>query len=302
MVVDLILDTDIGDDVDDVFALLLAARHPDVRLIGVTTVFGQSEERARLARLILELAGRTDVPVVVGARETLDGRDPTGGGGATMASAAGLVGAPGDETWERLGNALETRTVTEFLIEKIRSATRPVTLAAIGPLTNVAAALTEAPDLARALDRVVIMGGRLGDGAERGEHNFNCDPEATRIVLESGAQLHIGTWEVTAQAQLRGEHVARLRAGDAACRSAATQLETYLAHRKRDWTSMYDPLSMTLAYTDRFVQTKRTGLRWELAERRVVLSEDDGSRVQADVSLGLDADGFVEHLLTTLGV
>src|SRR5688500_12742331 len=162
MPVDLILDTDIGDDVDDVFALLLAARHPDVRLQAVTTVFGQTEERARLARLMLELAGRSDVPVAVGARETLDGRDPTGGGGATMASAPGLVGKAGDETWDRLGASLDQRPAATLLIEHIRAASDPLTLAAIGPLTNVAAAFAQAPDLAKKVERVVIMGGRLG--------------------------------------------------------------------------------------------------------------------------------------------
>ena len=300
MPIDLILDTDIGDDVDDVFALLLAARQPALRLVAVTTVFGQSDERARLARLVLDLGGHQAIPVAVGARETLDGRDPTGGGGATMASAVGLAGTPGDETWERLGQRLDPRPAADVLVEQIRAASGPIVLAAIGPLTNVAAALRRAPDLARKVDRLVLMGGRLGDGAERGEHNFNCDPEATRIVLESGARLQIGTWEVTAQAQLTREHVARLRTGDPACRSAAQQLETYLAHRKREWTSMYDPLSMTLAYTGAYLQTRPMRLGLEVAERRAVLSE--GGSVDAEVSVGLDAAGFVEHLLTTLGV
>ncbi|HET7770131.1 MAG TPA: nucleoside hydrolase, partial [Chloroflexota bacterium] len=291
MPIDLLLDTDIGDDVDDVFALLLAARHPDVGLRAVTTVFGQVDERARLARHVLELAGRRDVPVAVGARETLDGRDPTGGGGATMASAPGLVGPAGSEAWERLGAALDPRPAADLLIELIRGASGPIVLAAIGPLTNVAAAFRRAPDLAQKLDRLVLMGGRVGEGAERGEHNFNCDPDATRVVLESGASLRIGTWEVTAQARLTAEHVTRLRAGDAACRSAATQLETYLAHRRRDWTSMYDPLSMTLAYTDRYLETRPMRLSLETAERKTVLTEDPRGGIKADVSVGLDAAG-----------
>ena len=297
MPIDLILDTDIGDDVDDVFALLLAARHPDVRLRAVTPVFGQVEERARLARLVLALAGRSDVPVAIGARETLDGRDPTGGGGATMASAPGLAGAPGDAEWDRLGADLETQPAADLLIEHIRGAAEPVVLAAVGPLTNVATVFRRAPELARKLDRVVLMGGRLGEGAERGEHNFNCDPEATRIVLESGARLLVGTWEVTARAQLTRAHVVRLRSGDAASQSAAVQLETYLNHRQRDWTSMYDPLSMTLAYTDAFVRTRPMTLCLETAERRATLAEDTRGTIRADVSIDLEAERFVEHLL-----
>jgi purine nucleosidase len=297
----LILDTDIGDDVDDVFALLLAARRPEVRLVGVTTVFGQVDERARLARLVLELAGRADVPVAMGARETLDGRDPTGQGGATMASARGVAGQPGSEAWERLGAALERRSAVDLLIETVRSTSEPVTLAAIGPLTNVAAALRRAPDIGRLVREIVIMGGRLGEEAPKGEHNFNCDPEATRIVLESGARLKIGTYEVTCRAQLRRGHVARLRAGDAASRAAGDQLAVYLDHRRRDWTSMYDPLSLTLAYTERYLQTRQTALRVSASERLAVLSEESGAAPTAAVSAGLDAEGFVDHLLTTIG-
>jgi inosine-uridine nucleoside N-ribohydrolase len=211
-----------------------------------------------------------------------------------------LVGKPGDEMWKRLGAALDQRRAATLLIEQIRAATRPVMLAAIGPLTNVAAAFTQAPDLPNKVERLVIMGGRLGDGAEGGEHNFNCDPQATRIVLESGARLTIGTWEVTGQAKLRHEHVARLRGGDEACRSAATQLETYLAHRQRDWTSVYDPLSMTLAYTGAFLETRPMRLRLKTAERRATLVEDNSGSVKAEVSVGLDAEGFVEHLLSTM--
>ncbi|HEU5315244.1 MAG TPA: nucleoside hydrolase [Chloroflexota bacterium] len=298
--VPLILDTDIGDDVDDVFALLLAARRPEVRLVGVTTVFGQVDERARLARLMLELAGREDVPVAAGSRETLGGRDPTGEGGATMASARGMVGQAGSELWERLGRGLERRGAVDLIVETVRSSGEPVTLVAIGPLTNVAAALHRAPDLAGRVQEIVLMGGRLGEEAPKGEHNFNCDPEATRIVLESGARLKIGTYEVTRRAQLRREHVAALRAGDAASRAAGEQLNAYLDHCRRDWTSMYDPLSLTLAYTDRYLPTRGAALRVETSERQVLLSEEPGAAPTADVSAALDADGFVEHLLTTI--
>ena len=301
MSVPLILDTDIGDDVDDVFALLLAARCPDVRLIGVTTVFGPAEERARLARLMLELAGRDGVPVAVGARETLNGRDPTGKGGATMVSASRRVGPPGSAEWVRLGARLDKRAAAEFIVETVLASKDPVTLAAIGPLTNVAAALERAPELVGRLREIVIMGGRLGEEAPEGEHNFNSDPEATRIVLDSGARLKIGTYEVTRQAQLRREHVGRLRGGDAACQAAAEQLNGYLDYCGRDWTSMYDPLSLTLAYTDRYLTTRPAALRVTTSERLAVLSEDASAAPSAEVSAALDAGGFVEHLLDMIG-
>jgi inosine-uridine nucleoside N-ribohydrolase len=293
----LLLDTDIGDDVDDVFALLLAAKDPAVSLQVVTTVFGDAEERARIARKILDLAGRTDVPVAAGYRQTLDGRDPTGGGGATMTSARGFVGARGTAEWDALGERLRSEHAVDAIVDFVaRSATPPV-LAAVGPLTNLAEAIRRAPELALRVHAIVLMGGRLGEDAARGEHNFNMDPEATRIVLESGAPLKIGTWDVTSQAQLGEQHLARLRAAGPAGSAAASQLETYLRHRKRPWTSMYDPISLTMAYTDRYLQTKPMALRLTTGPRLAVLSVDPDAPATAEVSVGLDAPAYVEHQL-----
>ena len=102
MTIPLLLDTDIGDDVDDAFALLLAARPPAIELLGVTTVYGPVQERALITRKLLDTAGRSDVPVAVGEGITLAGRDP----GRVLTSGQGYV----DLTeWERLaGRAAPT--------------------------------------------------------------------------------------------------------------------------------------------------------------------------------------------------
>ncbi|MAG36172.1 MAG: hypothetical protein CL878_08005 [Dehalococcoidia bacterium] len=87
MTVPLLLDTDIGDDVDDAFALLLAARQPAVDLLGVTTVYGPVKERGLIARKLLDTAGRSDVPVAVGEGFTLADEDP----GRVLTSGQGYV-------------------------------------------------------------------------------------------------------------------------------------------------------------------------------------------------------------------
>jgi purine nucleosidase len=300
MPIPLILDTDIGDDVDDVFALLLAALNPEVRLLGVTTVFGDVEDRARIARKFLDLIGRQDVPVVRGHRATLAGRDPSGGSGAVMASAAGFAGEPESAEWDALGARLDPRDAETFLIETVSRAAEPVTVAAVGPLTNLASVLRTQPEWASQVRELVLMGGRLGDGEQR-EHNFASDAEATRIVLQSGAPLKIGTWNVTWQAKLEETHLARLRAGTAACRAAAEQLEAYFQHRSRRWTSMYDPLSLTMAYTDQYLRTERMALDVTPDGHLKRLGDTGERRATAHVSVDLDAPAFVEHLLSTLG-
>ncbi len=293
----LFLDTDIGDDVDDVFALLLAALEPRLSLQCVTTVYGDTAQRARIARKLLQLAGRDDVPVVAGHARTLAGRHP----GPVIRSAEGFVVPPGTAEWDALGAALVNRDAVEVLIEGILAAPEPPVLAAIGPLTNLGDAFRRAPELAGKVREVVLMGGRLGPEAARGEHNVNSDPQATRIVLQSGARLKIGTFEITCEARLGKADLPRLRAGPPACRAAADQLDLYLRQTGRTATSMYDPLSLTMAYTDRYLNLRPVALGVTLGEGVAQLHVEDGAPANAEVSVGLQAVPFTEHLLSTIG-
>jgi purine nucleosidase len=289
--VPVLLDTDIGDDVDDVFALLLAARQPAVRLLGVTTAYGDVAQRSRIARKLLRRAGRDDVPVVGGLGRTLTGRDP----GLGITSGAGF--APDAEP---VGSGADSGAV-DFLIDKGMASPEPPILVAVGPLTNVGAALRQEPRLAGSLRALIVMGGRLGPGAEQGEHNVNSDPEATRLVLESGARLRLGTLEVTVQARLDADAVQRLRAtGDAACAGAASMLELYLQQRGRPATAMYDPLTLTLAYSERFLTMRRAALRATYAAGLATLEARDDPAARSDVSVAADVPGFIAHLLETI--
>jgi inosine-uridine nucleoside N-ribohydrolase len=287
----LLLDTDIGDDVDDVFALLLAARQSQVRLLGVTTVYGDVAQRARIARKLLRLSGHHDVPVVTGHSRTLAGRDP----GPVLASGVGF--ADDDEPAGKGANA----GAVEFLIDRVMTSQEPPVLVAVGPLTNVGAALSQEPRLAARLRALIVMGGRLGADAERGEHNVNCDPEATRLVLESGARLRLGTYEITVQARLAAADAERLRAtGDAACSAAAAMLDLYLQHMARSSTAMYDPLTLTLAYSERFLTMQPAALVATYAQQRVTLVARNDATAKTDVSMAADAAAFIDHMLNAI--
>jgi len=258
----------------------------------VTTVYGDVVERARIARKLLRLSGHGDVPVVAGRGPTLGGRDP----GRMISSGAGY--ASDEAASARDGH----EDAAEFIIEKVMGAAAgdaPV-LVAIGPLTNVGEAIRREPRLAGRLRGLVVMGGRLGVDAQQGEHNVNCDPDATRVVLESGADLAIGTYEVTVRATLDRTDVARLRrAEEPACLGAADMLELYLGLRQRDWTAMYDPITLTLAYSDAYVTTRKVHIQGTYGDRLSrfdVLDGPPNSRVSVDI----DAAAFHEHLLGTI--
>jgi purine nucleosidase len=286
----LILDTDVGTDVDDAFAIALAASAPELKLEAVTTVYGDVELRARMARKLLDLLGREDVPVAPGLRQPLtSGREVYWGG------------------WEGRGFLAEEdgalafpRRGIELLLHLLRTAEEPLTLVAIGPLTNVAALLQAAPELAAsALEEIICMAGTLVPDEE--EWNVQCDPRAARIVFESGVPVRLGTRFIVNQPKLRPHHRERLLTSqNPAVRSLVTMLDVFLGEKQRDTTPMYDPVTLSMAYTDEFIQTERVGVRVRMEGDVVRLERDPESARHLDVSISVRPDEFVDHLVERL--
>src|SRR3989441_4303948 len=182
-----IIDTDPG--VDDALALLLAMRSPELKIEAITPVAGNVPLELSLpnALRMVEIAGRTDIPVAVGARAPLVRRLVTA---AYAHGENGLGGAVFPEP--------KIKAVAEPASEIIRSIVRKypgeVTLLTIGPLTNVAAALNSDPELAGMVRKLVMMGGSLsgGDIKPAAEFNVYLDPEAARIVFQPGIPVTMG--------------------------------------------------------------------------------------------------------------
>jgi inosine-uridine nucleoside N-ribohydrolase len=177
----IILDTDIGDDIDDAFALALALRSPEVEVIGITTAWGDTELRARLANRLVKESGRGSIPVLAGV--------PTKG--KTNFTQA---------DWAREGEAAPARPDgVAFLLEQAKKAPGEVTLVAIGPLTNIGGAIDRDAEAFRKFKRVVLMGGSirrgygdLGYGPERGpepEYNIYSDVKAAQKLFASGVPI-----------------------------------------------------------------------------------------------------------------
>lgn len=235
----ILLDTDIGTDVDDCLALALILASPELQLLAVTTVYGDTLLRSRMALKLLALRGVTGVPVAAGAEKPLLGRPPVYWEGH---EGEGLLG-PGDE---ELRPASEQ--AAELIVRTVMARPGEVTLVAIGPLTNVALALLLEPKLAGALAGLTIMGGVVGGAGALHlpwtEHNFRCDPEAAAIVLASGAPIRIVPLDVTTQVRIRPEDTARIQAvGDPFHCAVADQIERYPSYQHRGWTYLHDPLA-----------------------------------------------------------
>jgi inosine-uridine nucleoside N-ribohydrolase len=191
-----ILDTDIGDDIDDAFALALVLKSPELKLLGITTAFGDTELRARLLDRYLGAVGRGDIPVAAGVPTPHDNV-------FTQATYAG-----------RAPNRKHADAV-EFLLGQIRAHPGQITLIAIGPLFNIQAAIERDPATFRKLKRVVLMGGSIYRGYDDGktgahrppdpEWNIARDPAGARALLAAGVpvfmmpldstQIHLETKE-----------------------------------------------------------------------------------------------------------
>ena len=148
-----IIDTDIGDDVDDAFALALAVKSPELEILGVSTTFGETELRAKLVDRFLAEVGRADIPVVAGK--------PT----AATPMSQRRYAEGGHFAKNSHGDA------ADFLLDQIRKHPKEITLIAIGPLINVGAAIDRDAAMFRKLKRVVIMGGSIRKGY--GDYGYN---------------------------------------------------------------------------------------------------------------------------------
>ena len=237
-----ILDTDIGDDIDDAFALALVLRSPELHLLGVETAFGDTELRARLVDRYLAAVGRRDIPVLAGvATQTTN----------HMSQAAYAL------QWPERKHA----DAVPFLLGQIRAHPGQITLIAIGPLFNIQAAIARDPATFKKLKRVVIMGGSIyrgydGKNGDRNtppspEWNILCDPAGARALLASGVPLYVMPLDST-QIHLENPALGTLFAHG----SPLTDQLTLLYHQwaaqwiaTSQWHSptLYDPVAVTYA-------------------------------------------------------
>ncbi|MEL6548749.1 MAG: nucleoside hydrolase [Pseudomonadota bacterium] len=203
----IIIDTDPGQD--DAVAILLALASPEeIEVLGITAVAGNVplELTAKNARIVCELAGRTDVPVFAGCDR------PMGRSLVTAEHVHGQTGLNGVEHADPTMPLQETHAV-DFIIETVRS-TDGVTLCPLGPLTNIATALERAPDIAGRIAEIVLMGGayfEVGNITPAAEFNIYVDPEAAEKVFKSGVKLTVAPLDLTHKMLTSAEWIAAMK-------------------------------------------------------------------------------------------
>jgi pyrimidine-specific ribonucleoside hydrolase len=302
----IVLDCDPGHD--DALAITLALARPEVRLLGITTVGGNSPlaNTTRNALRVLALLCRDDVPVAPGAERPLLRQSWTP---IEFHGESGLDGAdlPEPGAAPRPEGAL---ALTEALVT---ASDRPVTLVATAPLTNLALLLRARPRVREGIERICIMGGSLGQGNTTASAEFNIwqDPEAAAIVFESGIPVSMMGLDVTHRALFLEPDVDRLAAiGTRLARTWVDLLRFFAAyHRRRygwDGSPIHDAVAVAHLAVAGLVTTELLRVdvetAGELTRGRTVADRELLRGLPANVEVGVDIDRarFVDLLLEAI--
>lgn len=302
----LIVDTDIGTDIDDALALLLLLNLEDVDILGITTVYGDVELRAKIAAKIARAAGR-DIPVVAGLGEPMRSREPVWHSGTE-----GIGVLTEEERRASLGRLGIESDAVGFLVRNILSAPGEIDLLAIGPLTNIAAAMRAEPGFSRAVRNIYFLGGgvnyphRIPKDFREGmsyisepSHNVECDRGAATMVFESGASISAITHDAAHQTWWDGAGARKLVDTETpeALRLVGQMMKVWLEYRSRIFgrpvtgTCPHDPIAAAEAAGRSFVDFYPGTMRVMCNSYTRFRPEQLGPH---RASIGIDGKGFTE--------
>ena len=302
MTLKIIMDVDTGDD--DAVALLMAGHSPELELVGVTVVHGNADlpTTVRNTLATLDAGGLSNVPVYAGADRPLSGPPP-----------------PREPVQQRRlplpepRMASQSMTASEFLAESYGKGGNETLLVPTGPLTNVALALQREPALAERIPRIVMMGGAYAEGnvTPSAEFNIYADPEAARIVFQSGIPITMVGLEVTAQALVTMEDAERIReldtpASRVAAGLIAEEVQWFVDHLGWSGGQIYDACAVAACIEPDVITTQAMHvdieLHGELTRGRTVCDSTGlhGRAPNVDVGVAIDRDRFLALMMRSL--
>ncbi len=265
----IILDTDLGGDIDDAFAVALALNCPEFEIIGITTVGDQDHKRARIACKLLKVAGRTEIPVAAGPKP----------------------GDPGQGPWAADFEEVKPidTSAPEFIVQQINAHPGEITLVPVGPLTNIAAALDLDPGIASKVKQMVTMGGAAYvcynlKPPPCPEYNIRADIPAAQKVYSSGMPITMCGLDVTAMLRFEAEKRKQLAERGLPLTNALVELYKLWG---RETPVLFDPMALCMTIDDSFC---------EIEMRRVVVTDEGVTQiVEGEPNVGVCVKPDVER-------
>ena len=299
----IIIDTDIGDDIDDAFAIAYAMASPELDIIGVTTVYKNVRQRSYMAKALLCAGGFDSVPVYEGLNNPI--KEPMSRFPYEKLDESGLAYLrhynPSMDVYK-----YEEGSAIDFILDSADKYPNEVTLVAIGPLTNVAVAYQTRPESFKKLKRIVLMNGWFG--AVCPEWNVMCDPEATKIVYGCGVSVTSVGANCTHQVEVFDDHLAKIRSLTGPVGDLLNGMLTIWFNDNKRRCVMHDSLALSVLLGD-FVKFE---------QQNIVVPVDEpffrGYTIKADgfvhgrekgystinASISVDAKGFLDSFTDRL--
>jgi purine nucleosidase len=287
-----LLDTDIGTDVDDAVCLAYLLSHPDCELLGITTVTGEAVRRASLASVLCQADGR-DIPIYPGADHPIQGEQRQG----IAQQAAALPRWPHETDFPK-GQAVE------FLADTIRSHPGEVTLLTIGPLTNIGLLFSTHPDVASLLGGLVMMGGSFGEDlppTKQVEWNIAGDPLAAEITYNAAVRLHrsIGL-NVTQKVVMPADEV-REQFTAPLLRPVLDMAEIWFAQFYPSIT-FHDPLAAATIFENDLCSYQQGTVRLDSTDTQArTIWQPGGPDAPHEVAMAVDVDRYFQHFFSVVG-
>lgn len=246
----IIIDTDPG--IDDAMAIFLALRSPEVEVIGLTTIYGNvyTTLATRNALHLLEVAGRTDIPVAEGSHVTL-----TKGTKLRIADFVHGADGLGNQNFPPPNGKPIEESAASFLVNQAKANPGKITVVALGPLTNIALAIQMDPEFAKNIGQIILLGGSFavnGNVNPAAEANIFGDPDAADVVFTSGADILAVGINVTHQVVLSGSDREKLASSKGKFAQYLTQiLEVYFSYHHDAYNTkgvyLHDPTTLLAA-------------------------------------------------------
>lgn len=284
-----IIDTDIGTDVDDAIAIAFALRRPELDVQAITTTRYMPEQRAAIVAKLLKVTGRTDVPFAAGSRVLFNGQpyqDKPVNQYAFAEHDDDLPAAACDDGMALLRQTIEANWGDVWLVT-------------IGPMTNTAMLLRDQPELVQGLKGVVCMAGE--PTRPHCETNILRDPEAAAAVCKSGLLKFVGTYDVTRRVRMTDAHLAQLREATTPLTRAIVELITlWRATVDREHPVVFDMCPLVWLFEPQRFTTTPMGLEVDLTPEQLSHVRPCVDAPVAEVTTDIDEMALLEMLMATL--
>lgn len=287
----LLLDTDIGDDIDDAFGLAFSYFHPKIELVGVTTVFRDTKARAQQVIAFFDSVGEKNIPVRVGVGQPIkeeihyfknDDLNKT-------------EHVPCQYSSEYEKYEVDEENALDFIYKMANTYEGELIIAPIGPLTNIALAIKKYPDLKNKIKKIVLMGGWFTE--ETPEWNILCDPEAADIVFNSGIEIYAVGLDVTLKCPFDSNILLELRRKEQPFQKLLIEwFDKWKEFFNFDKSVLHDPLAIATIIDEDVCSFEKKNIKVNLDEQRgvtKVVKSGEGSLI--NVATKVDFSVFNEH-------